>query len=655
MQTSALQQRLVTYQQWKVRVERAVRDLETWLDEHRRATPSARHQVRTALQFLAADRITVALVAESSRGKRELINALFFSDPGGRLLPTTVGPTPCPTEVLWDDVRSEPYLRLLPVETRVRDTPLAQLRSDPKHWVHYPLTMQDPEQTADTLSEIRATKTVSLAEATRLGLSSTGPTIKSEPASDTVEIPKWRHAIVSLPHPLLKKGLVVLDIPGIAVLGAEPELTVNTLAAAQAVLFVLAADTGVTRADREIWQHHLKGFQSGRSRATLVALNKIDSLWDDRTEAEQQTGVAIAAHRATTAQALGIGDELVFPVSAKKAMMAKTRGDEGLLRRSALPALERHLATRMLEAKYQSVVAALDATVGQVLDRNRSRISSRIARVKSQLDELEQLREESQTVIGQLLEKTRREQERYLKSVQQFQQGREDLLAQTRECRRVLEAESIEAVLARGQREMATSWTTAGLLRSMKRLFEDLRRTMQSVADDSERTRKLVREIYQGFREDFGFDLITPKVFVPMKYRVEIELLYQEVETFRRSPQIILAGRGRVVRRFNQQLVSRAQVLFEQLRIAFDGWIRDTLQPLADEIQEHKTLMEKRLEHLQQIGRSKEALQKRIDAMQNQCVGLAQGLTALRNICNALHYDPLTEQEAPQRPRLVSG
>ncbi|MGC4060668.1 MAG: hypothetical protein QM749_07395 [Aquabacterium sp.] len=29
-----------------------------------------------------------------------------------------------------------------------------------------------------------------------------------------VEVPVWRHARINLPHPLLKRGLVVLDTPG---------------------------------------------------------------------------------------------------------------------------------------------------------------------------------------------------------------------------------------------------------------------------------------------------------------------------------------------------------------------------------------------------------------------------------------------------------
>ncbi|HYN78605.1 MAG TPA: dynamin family protein, partial [Lamprocystis sp. (in: g-proteobacteria)] len=373
MQTPALQQRLSTYQQWKTRVGHAIHALETWLEDHRRATPAARAQLRAAQRALSRDRLTIAFVAECSHGKSELINAIFFADQGGRLLPSATGhSTLCPTELLWDDERNEAYLRLLPVETRVQDIPISQLKSDPKHWVHYPLSMQGPEQLALTLKEIRQTKTVAMAEATRLGLSSAGLGVDGQAAAPTVQIPKWRHAIVSLPHPLLKQGLVILDVPGATALGSEPELTSGLLPAVQAVVFVLATDVGVTRGDLEIWQHHLQGFQRGRQRPILVALNKVDALWMEQDTDAASDGL-ITAHRDSTAQALGIGQELVFPVSAQQALVAKLRNDDGLLRRSALPTLERHLATKVLESKYQSLVEAIDTGVGQILHRNRNR------------------------------------------------------------------------------------------------------------------------------------------------------------------------------------------------------------------------------------------------------------------------------------------
>ena len=72
-----------------------------------------------------------------------------------------------------------------------------------------------------------------------------------------VEVPKWRHALINIAHPLLKQGLVILDTPGLNAIGAEPELTVSLMPQAHAVVFILGADTGVTKSDLSIWREHL--------------------------------------------------------------------------------------------------------------------------------------------------------------------------------------------------------------------------------------------------------------------------------------------------------------------------------------------------------------------------------------------------------------
>jgi len=102
-------------------------------------------------------------------------------------------------------------------------------------------------------------------------------------------------------------------------------------------------------------------------------------------------------------------------------------------------------------------------------------------------------------------------------------------------------------------------------------------------------------------------------------------------------------------------MVDRALKLFDELRISFNSWTQDALQPLAEEIQGHKYMMEKRLDNLQRIGRSKDSLQTRIDDLQKQYVELAQQLTALRNIHNALHFDPLVDEQRGGQPHLVTG
>ena len=651
----ALQQRLTSYQQWKTRLEGAIAELEHWLEDHRRATPGARQRIKAARRVIERDRLVVALVSEPSRGSGELVNALFFPHVGGRLLPSSQGPsTRCPTEILWDHERGEANLRLLPIETRAQQTPIASLKTDATQWVCRPLNVQDPEQMAGTLNAVLETKTVSLAEAVRLGLPGAGLAPDGPAAAGQVELPKWRYAIVSLHHPLLEQGLVLLNASGVNALDAESGLTTSILPAVQAVLFVLAADKGVTPSDLKLWQSHLTSLQGTPRNATLVVLNKVDLLTGDRRD-HAASDAATASQRRDIAEALGIDEDAVYPISARNGLAAKIRKDDRGLRRSGLPLLEQHLGTRMLESKQQDLIETINGEIAPVLDRNRARIASHLARVKIKLEELEQQRGQGQELVERLLETTRCEQERYLKGVEQFQLSREALVAATGKFRHILEGDTIETRIERAHQDLLRSWTTAGLKRAMKSLFDDLRRVMQTVATESDRTRKLVRATYQSFRDDFQCDTPIPNVFVTIKYRVEIELLYQEVEVFRRSLAMALSSRDAVIRRFDEQMVSRARVLFDQLRSAFDGWIRETLEPLADEIQEHKAMMETRLKNLQRIGRSDDALDKRIEAIQHLCDGLAQDLTVLRNIHDALQDDPSAEHRAPSRLRLVSA
>ena len=82
---------------------------------------------------LASDRLVLAFVAEFSRGKSELINAIFFADAGRRVLPATPGRTTmCPVELRFD-AGVPPRLALLPIETRLRGLSLAELRPREDH------------------------------------------------------------------------------------------------------------------------------------------------------------------------------------------------------------------------------------------------------------------------------------------------------------------------------------------------------------------------------------------------------------------------------------------------------------------------------------------------------------------------------------------
>ncbi|MEN8166106.1 MAG: dynamin family protein [Pseudomonadota bacterium] len=647
------QQQLQAYDQWKMALINTIEEYCPWLEENGMSTEEMQQNITQTLKTLKGDKLTIAFVAEFSRGKTELINAIFFADYGHRLLPSDAGRTTmCPTELFYDNHRNESYLHLLPIETRQLDTTLTQLRGDHSHWVHYPLETESVEQMKAALNELVQIKSVPLAEAKQLGLYS--PDLyphQSEPP-ETIEIPKWRHALISFPHPLLKQGLTILDTPGLNALGSEPELTLNMLPSAQAVLFVLGADTGVTRSDMEIWQHHIRGFQSGRQRGLMVVLNKIDMLWDDLRDASD-VSEAIRNQQSSSAKILGIAQTAVFPVSAHKGLLAKVKNDPELLDKSGLLDLENYLGQDVLGIKQQIILDTLGSEVGQMLDTSRSVLSGKLNNTKDQLEELEELSGKSDDVITGLMEKTRTEQSQYLRDVESFQLSRKELKQQAEQLQETLNFKALDKVIERSRREMSNSWTTRGMKSNMKSLFEEIRHNMQSVVSQSEQTRKLIRSIYRKFQNEHGFAVVQPKMFSIVKYRVELELLHQEAEVFRNSPVTAMMEQNFVVKRFFSALVNRAREIFHRADSEIEAWLVSTLEPLVLQIRDHKEMMEKRLSNLQKIGQSRSTLQYRILELQEQYTEIARQLNTLRKMANRLsNSQQLTSEDHP-KPELV--
>ena len=93
--------------------------------------------------------LVVAFVAEFSRGKSELINAIFFADfgaaaaaarrPGAR---RCARPSSC-----IDRVAAAASIRLLPIETRAQATAtVAEFKNYADEWVTFPLDLAVGEQ-----------------------------------------------------------------------------------------------------------------------------------------------------------------------------------------------------------------------------------------------------------------------------------------------------------------------------------------------------------------------------------------------------------------------------------------------------------------------------------------------------------------------------
>ena len=310
----------------------------------------------------AGDTLSVAFVAEFSRGKSELINAMFFADYGQRILPSAARRTTmCPTELMYDPAYP-PCLRLLPIDTRAANLSTSDDCDDRDAWTMLPLA-QDAGSIHETLKQVSLTRRVSVAEARRYGLyDALDADVAAMPDADgMIEISLWRHAIINFPHPLLKQGPVILDTSGLNAIGAEPELTLNLIPNAHAVLFILTSETGVTKSDIDVWRTHI-----GAGAGPIVVLDKIDAMWDE-LQSDARNDAEIARQQANAADFLSLKPRQVHPVSAQKALVAKISGDLALLEKSRLGAPEAALFNQLIPARQDIIRQQLADDMAQLV------------------------------------------------------------------------------------------------------------------------------------------------------------------------------------------------------------------------------------------------------------------------------------------------
>jgi len=72
---------------WRAGLGRRLDDFNHFLAQHDLADPAAAEALDTLRRGLVNEKLVVAFVAEFSRGKSELINAIFFADTGRPRLP----------------------------------------------------------------------------------------------------------------------------------------------------------------------------------------------------------------------------------------------------------------------------------------------------------------------------------------------------------------------------------------------------------------------------------------------------------------------------------------------------------------------------------------------------------------------------------------
>jgi hypothetical protein len=602
MDTTASSNRFETeiarYNRWREELTQSVHAYHDWLESTSQLDVQQSIRFYDLLENLNKGRLMLAFLAEFSRGKSELINALFFSSFKERLLPSDVGRTTmCPTEI-FHDPNEEPYLKLLSVETRYRDESISQLKNMPVEWSKVRLNTGSAADMKQALKALADTKKVYALEARMLGLAPMVDENGELPGEEElVEVPAWRYAMINYPHPLLTNGLAILDTPGLNALGMEPELTVSTVPNAHAILFLLSIDTGVTKSDLEIWDRYVRPGLPQK----IAVLNKIDLMWDE-LKTPEEIDRAVARMIETTSQHLQLPRERIFAMSAQKALLAKVRDDAQLLEKSGITALERFLAEEIVPMKRQILCKAVVGEIGGMMASSRASLAKKQAANEAEIAELKGLAGKSRDVVTKIWAKITSEKNAYNAALAEYKVNHAAFGAKRTAIMDMLNAQKLDGMLAKAAQAMEDSWTTVGLQRSMRELSRLMSENFEAVFAASEDIKKMMQGVYDAFIEKFAFQPMTLPALDLDPHRTKLKLLVHETEAFARDPVNVAHYKGPLVKKFYGTLVKQARATFGDAKSQTERWIQAVTLPLEVQIKDHKAQLQSRLDNLAKIN-----------------------------------------------------
>jgi len=603
---------------WRREFALRLKLLSQWLKDHDLLDAAVEERLRRLETQLRSEKVMVAFVAEFSRGKSELINAIFFAGYKRRIMPASAGRTTmCPTELGWDaDV--PPCLRLLPIETRLQSQPLMEWRAVPEKWTRVDLDVRNPAQLATAFEKVAEVRHVTRDEARALGFwhddsPENNPMVNSE---GSVEVPRWRHALINIAHPLLKQGLVILDTPGLNAIGAEPELTVNLIPQAHAVVFMLAADTGVTKSDLSIWREHLVT-EADNTDSRLVVLNKIDTMWDSLSTPAQVQG-QIDRQRATSAEILGLPKEQVIPVSAQKGLVAKINGDSALLQASQLLVLERALAQGVMGQRQKILRSAVAGGITELHAEAGRSLNIRRRDLAEQMLELRGLRGKNTSVINHMRSRIQQEQDEFDVSGAKIHAVRSVHLKLLRDVFDLLGTATLKTEMSELTKALRQPGIKLGVKKAYSQTFDRLRKGLRTAQATSAEIQTMLTGTFRQLNAEYGFSLQAPREPDLARYERDLDLVERSHNQYMGVANTFRLSQPEFADRLVRALATRLRVVYESALGEVELWNKSAAAQLDAQLRERRRNFGRRIEAIERIQQAATGLDDRIGEIEAQ-------------------------------------
>ena len=597
---------------WRREFALRLKLLGEWMNDHDLLDTAVQERLKHLESQVRTDKVMVAFVAEVSRGKSEMINAIFFAGYGRRIMPASAGRTTmCPTEMGYDP-EVPPCLRLLPIETRLQPQALMEWRMVPEQWERVDLDVNNPQQLAAALEMVSQTRKVTQDEAHALGFWQ-GQAPQDNPllgADGLVEVPKWRHALINIAHPLLKQGLVILDTPGLNAIGAEPELTVSLIPQAQAVVFILDADTGVTQSDLSIWREHLVADSSG-TEARLVVLNKIDTLWDELSTPEQ-IDAQIARQKASTAEILGLRSEQVIAVSAQKGLVAKVNRDEALLKKSCLGQLEDALGHGMLMERQRILRLAMRSGIGELRGETNRVIHIRRRDLTEQRVELQGLKGKNASVIKHMKSRIAQEQADFDQGGAKLHAVRSVHLKLLKEVFGLLGSKTLKAEMGQLTEALTQKGLKLGVKKAYGETFVRLRANFAKVQKLTAEMHAMLATMFKQLNTEYGFSLQAMQEPDLNFYLNDFEMAQRSHLQYLGIGNVFKLAQPEFADRLVRALSARLRSIHESALSEVEFWSKSAASQLDAQLRERRRTFARRMDAVERIQQAAGGLDQRI-------------------------------------------
>lgn len=551
-------------------------------------------------------------------------------------MPASAGRTTmCPTELGYDAALS-PKLRLLPIETRLEPHSLTHWREKAGRWTEIAIDVGNADQLAQAMSKVAEVRWVSKDEAHALGFwnEETPDDNPVQDAEGRVEIPRWRHAILNMPHPLLEQGLVILDTPGLNAIGAEPELTVSLIPQAHAVVFILGAETGVTRSDLSIWREHLVTESEG-SDTRFVVLNKIDTMWDSLST-PAQIELQIERQREVAAKFLEVPLVQVLPVSAQKGLQAKIQRDARLLDASRLPAFETLLAEGVLGKRETMLRLAVDAGMVALRTEAERILKVRQRDLSEQALELQGLRGKNVSVIRHMRARIDQEQTEFEGSNTRILALRSVQGKLLREVYAVLGRTALKEDMVRLSAALKRPGVKFNVRKVYGETFDSLRNNLREVQATTAEIQSMLHATFRQLNAEQGFTLQAPA-------EPDLTSFEQELSQIERS-HIHYLGVGNLLKlaqadfcdKLVRALASRLRLVNEAAMTEVERWSKGASAQIDAQLKERRRNFSKRIEAIERIQNAAGNLDERLLELAQQESSLAELQLRLHEFTSAI-------------------